>query len=119
MHDRRFDALARALGAEKNRRQFLRGLLGLGGTALAGAALVRRDAGAARRGEPAAPTSGWPRTPTPTPSPPPPPAECGALLDVCYVRNEAIKSCVNPWSYYCCPGASSQLRLRFTPCPEA
>ena len=48
MDDRRFDALTRALGAGKNRRQVLRGLLGLGGGAVALATVLPADA--ARRG---------------------------------------------------------------------
>ena len=48
MDDHAFDAVAKRIGAG-NRRRFLRGLVGLGGLALAGGAM-RGDAEAARRG---------------------------------------------------------------------
>lgn len=54
MDDRRFDALARSLASGANRRQMLKGLLGLGGGAIAGATLHAADAA---------------RRPTPTPKP--------------------------------------------------
>lgn len=55
MDDRRFDALARSLASASNRRQVLKGLLGLGGVTAAGA--IAPGADAARR-------------PAPTPKPP-------------------------------------------------
>lgn len=55
MDDRRFDAMVRSLAAGGNRRQVLKGLLGLGGAVAAGSIVL--DAEAARR-------------PTPTPAPP-------------------------------------------------
>lgn len=55
MDDRRFDSLTRAVASAQNRRTVLKGLLGLGGIALTGAA-VTGSADAARR-------------PTPTPKP--------------------------------------------------
>lgn len=59
MDDRRFDALARQLASSGNRRQLLKGMLGLGGVVVAGAAVTSTEADteAARR-------------PTPTPRPP-------------------------------------------------
>ncbi len=56
MDDRRFDALVKSVAAGGSRRAVLKGLLGLGGVALAGGALLDRDTEAARR-------------PTPTPKP--------------------------------------------------
>lgn len=50
MDDRRFDALARSLASGSSRRTVLKGLLGLGGIAAAGA--VRQTAEAARRSTP-------------------------------------------------------------------
>jgi hypothetical protein len=63
MDDRRFDAFTRALGQEGSRRTLLKGLLGLGGVAAAGAVL--RDTDAARRGQPG------PSIPTAAPTLPP------------------------------------------------
>lgn len=57
MDDRRFDSLVRSLASGANRRQVLKGLLGIGGVAVAGARVS--DAEAARR-----------------PTPPPKPATC-------------------------------------------
>jgi hypothetical protein len=50
MDDRRFDALVRSLAAGRSRRQVLRGMLGLGGAAVASAAALPDHAHAARRG---------------------------------------------------------------------
>ncbi len=66
MDDRRFDMLARELG-RRNRRGFLKAMLGIGGVAVSGT-LVVTDAAAARRGF-SGPTF-------PTPPPPPPPPSC-------------------------------------------
>ena len=63
MDDRKFDTLARELG-RRNRRGFLKAMLGIGGVAVSGT-LVVTDAAAARRG-----FSG-PTFPTPPPPPPP------------------------------------------------
>ena len=60
MDDRRFDSLARSLAAGRSRREVIKGMLGLGGAAVAGIALASDDAQAARRG-----FSG-PTLPTPT-----------------------------------------------------
>ncbi len=51
MDDRRFDSLVKAVASGASRRSVLKGMLGLGGAALTGGALVGRDAGAARRPE--------------------------------------------------------------------
>jgi hypothetical protein len=56
MDDRRFDSLVRALAEGKSRRSVFKGLLGLGGAALAGVTLLEDDSEAARR-------------PIPTPTP--------------------------------------------------
>ncbi len=53
MDDRRFDSLARALARGQSRRGVLKGLLGLGGAALAGGVLLESGADAARRPAPA------------------------------------------------------------------
>jgi hypothetical protein len=50
MDERGFDALVRSLAAGRSRRQVLKGLLGLGGAAVATAAALPDDAHAARRG---------------------------------------------------------------------
>ena len=57
MDDRKFDSLVKSLATGTSRRAVLKGILGLGGAALAGGALLDGDAHAARR-------------PTPTPKPP-------------------------------------------------
>lgn len=57
MDDRRFDAIVKSLAEGKSRRTVLKGILGLGGAALAGGALLEGDTDAARR----------PTNPTPTP----------------------------------------------------
>ena len=64
MDDRKFDTLARELG-RRNRRGFLKAMLGIGGVAVSGT-LVVTDAAAARRGlsGPNLPNS----TTTPTPA---------------------------------------------------
>ena len=49
MDDRRFDSLAKAFASGKTRRSMLKGILGLGGAALAGGVLLENDAAAARR----------------------------------------------------------------------
>jgi hypothetical protein len=59
MDDRRFDSLVRSLAAGRSRREILKGVLGLGGAAVVGAAVASNHAEAARRG-----FSG-PRFPTP------------------------------------------------------
>ena len=56
MDDRRFDSLAKAVASGASRRSVLKGILGLGGAALAGGVLLDGDTDAARR-------------PTPTPKP--------------------------------------------------
>ncbi len=56
MDDRRFDSLAKAVASGASRRSVIKGILGLGGTAIAGSVLLGGDAEAARR-------------PTPTPKP--------------------------------------------------
>lgn len=70
MDDRRFDALTRALGQGGSRRTLLKGLLGLGGVATAGAVL--RDTEAARRGQSGPPTAGPQPTLAPQPTAPAP-----------------------------------------------
>jgi hypothetical protein len=50
--DRRFDSLAKSLSAGKSRRSVLKGLLGLGGTAVVSGTLVERETEAARRPTP-------------------------------------------------------------------
>lgn len=57
MDDRRFDSLVKALAEGSSRRSLLKGLLGLGGVAVAGSSLRESNVEAARR-------------PTPTPKPP-------------------------------------------------
>ena len=52
MDDRRFDALVKALARDGSRRSMLKGLLGLGGAAVAGGALLESGAEAARRPAP-------------------------------------------------------------------
>jgi hypothetical protein len=52
MDDRRFDSLTKALADGRSRRSVFKGLLGIGGTAIAGGALFGRDAEAARRPTP-------------------------------------------------------------------
>lgn len=52
MDDRRFDALTRAMGTGQNRRQVLRGLLGLGGGAVALTSVLPADAARRRRSTP-------------------------------------------------------------------
>ena len=59
MDDHRFDSLARSLAAGSSRRTVLKGMLGIGGAAVAGISMARDDVQAARRG-----FSG-PRFPTP------------------------------------------------------
>ena len=49
MDDRRFDSFAKALAEGKSRRTVLKGLLGLGGAALAGSVILDGDSEAARR----------------------------------------------------------------------
>src|SRR5215218_1827607 len=56
MDDKRFDGLTRLIALGSSRRSVLKGLLGLGGAALAGSAALDGDGEAARR-------------PTPTPTP--------------------------------------------------
>jgi hypothetical protein len=56
MDDRSFDALVKAVASGASRRSLLKGMLGLGGAALTGGALLEGGADAARR-------------PTPTPTP--------------------------------------------------
>ena len=56
MDDRRFDQLVKAVASGASRRSVLKGMLGLGGTALVGSAALETGADAARR-------------PTPTPAP--------------------------------------------------
>ena len=68
MDDRRFDALVKSVAAGTSRRAVLKGLLGLGGVAVAGGALLDDDAQAARR-------------PTPTPKPPTCPGQANSLRD--------------------------------------
>ena len=50
MDDRRFDSLAKSLASGASRRSVLKGILGLGGAALAGGMLMDGEAEAARRG---------------------------------------------------------------------
>ena len=57
MDDRRFDQLVKAVASGASRRSVLKGMLGLGGAALVGSAVLEPAADAARR-------------PTPTPKPP-------------------------------------------------
>jgi hypothetical protein len=76
MDDARFDALTRRFGQNGSRRALLKGLLGLGGVATAGAVL--HDTEAARRGQSGPPTTGpaptfpstvFPPSPTATTAP--------------------------------------------------
>jgi hypothetical protein len=50
MDDRRFDGLTRALATGRNRREVMKGLLGIGAGAVAGGALFGQGTEAARRG---------------------------------------------------------------------
>src|SRR6478736_446946 len=103
MDDRRFDALARAVARGTSRRSVLKGLLGLGGVAIAGDALLEEDALAARR-------------PTPTPKPPRCPGQqipcaagccCPAGLETCgpaCCTEDSIPAPL-PGHSECCDGA--------------
>lgn len=110
MDGHRFDRLARALATGSSRRQVLKGLLGLGGAAAVGGAILS-DSDARTIGSrpslPPPPTPKPPPTPTATPTPTPPPLcqgyRCG--LDCC---DEEIQCCDGE----CCPdGASCLTRL--------
>jgi hypothetical protein len=81
MEDHRFDSIAKQLGADSSRRSVLKGLLGIGGIAVAGIA-VNDQTEAARRG-----FSG-PKIPSPTPTPIPTPT-CIATGDPCDILNPA------------------------------
>ena len=52
MDDRSFDALVKAVASGASRRSVLKGMLGLGGAALTGGALMEGDTDAARRPAP-------------------------------------------------------------------
>src|SRR5688500_19787473 len=69
MDDRRFDQLTRMVGRGASRRSILKGLLGLGGAAVAGA--TASDAVDARQTG-SRPTIPPPPPPPPTPTTPPP-----------------------------------------------
>lgn len=126
MDDRRFDAFTRGLGQGASRRALLKGLLGIGGVATAGAVL--HDAEAARRGYTGPPTFGpsptatapsvptptntsVPATRTPTPTPTITPNPCGPS-GVCCSSDDDCRAiptyCESTqqypllWRYYLC-----------------
>lgn len=118
MDDRRFDALTRAFGRGGSRRALLKGLLGVGGVAAAGAVL--HDTDAARRGSssPSMPTSEPIQTPDltdsaprPTPTNPPSPKcpgsqePCGAGCCCPAGNTKCGAECCPDGEAVCCDGA--------------
>lgn len=82
MDDRKFDSIARQLGAGSTRRSVLKGLLGIGGIAATGV-ILQNQTEAARRGF-SGPTLPVLPSPTPTPSCLPDGDECtGDPSDCC------------------------------------
>src|SRR5687767_13419590 len=88
MDDRHFDRLAKLVGAGSSRRSILKGLVGLGGTALVGS--VATDTANAR------PISTRPTIPPPPP--PPPPTTTTTTAAPCPDGQEQC-----PASTLCCP----------------
>ena len=80
MDDRRFDSLAKSFASGASRRSVLKGILGLGGGALAGGIALEGDADAARR-------------PTPTPTPVKCPGQQVPVGGVCTCPGTAPYKC--------------------------
>jgi hypothetical protein len=80
MDDRRFDALTKSLVSGRSRRSVLKGLLGLGGAAMAGGTLLDGEGKAARR-------------PTPTPRPPSCPGRQTPINGQCVCPADAPFAC--------------------------
>lgn len=87
----KFDSLAKSLAEKQNRRQVLKGLVGISGAAVAGL-VVKNGADAARRG------FAGPLKPTPAPPAPCVP-DCGE--DVCEVSDGCGGTCLCQGSDTC------------------
>ncbi len=89
MDDRRFDSLTRSLASGASRRSVLKGILGLGGAAVAAGTVLDQQADAARR-------------PTPTPTPVKCPGRQTPVNGVCTCPGDAPFKCGPD----CCTGES-------------